>query len=289
MCYFPTDYASYTIRDVSKNQKGAQLILTMQLPSPYPRNVHNVLVQFQYMSESVLNIKIVDYDRPRWEPSLLSEAMPSGSEPPMWSTSRTSRGVSENSANFEITLPSKGEPFNFKISRKSGELLMETAGGFTFSDQFLQLSSLLPSHLLYGLGEHRQGLMINASSWTTRTMWNRDHPPKEKANLYGSHPVYLSKDAGGWHGVFLHNSNAMDIVVQPAPAITWRPIGGIFHFYVMLGHSPAGVMAQYAQLVGTTFLPPFWALGFHLCWQNYGTAANTLATVERMRKLGIPQ
>ncbi|GFR85713.1 lysosomal alpha-glucosidase, partial [Elysia marginata] len=93
----------------------------------------------------------------------------------------------------------------------------------------------------------------------------------------------------GWHGVFLHNSNAMDVVIQPAPAITWRPIGGIFHFYVILGSSPAEVVSHYTRLIGRSFMPPYWSLGFHLCWQNYGTAANTWETVERTRKLGIPQ
>lgn len=42
-----------------------------------------------------------------------------------------------------------------------------------FSDQFLQVSSLLPSHNVYGLGEHVLGLKLN-TKWTKLTMFSRD-------------------------------------------------------------------------------------------------------------------
>ncbi|CAL1544846.1 unnamed protein product, partial [Lymnaea stagnalis] len=189
---------------------------------------------------------------------------------------------------YSVELPSAKYNFGFKVLRRSGEPILQTAGGFVYSDQLLQLSTVIPSHVLYGLGEHRQDLMIN-TTWTRIVLWNRDHIPQENTNLYGSHPFYVCKDATGWHGVFLQNSNAMEVIVQPAPAVTWRTIGGNFDFYVFLGSSFDSVVSQYVSLVGTTFLPPYWALGFHLCWQYYGTANNTLKTMDRLRQYGIPQ
>ena len=70
-------------------------------------------------------------------------------------------------------------------------------------------------------------------------------------NLYGSHPFYLSVEDRNGHssGVFLFNSNAMDVILQPKPAITWRTIGGILDFYVLFGPQPKDVIQQVLQIL----------------------------------------
>lgn len=42
----------------------------------------------------------------------------------------------------------------------------------------------------------------------------------------------------------------LDVVLQPAPALTWRTIGGILDFYVFLGPDPGSVIEQYVEVVG---------------------------------------
>lgn len=112
--------------------------------------------------------------------------------------------------------------------------LNTTVAPLFFADQFLQLSTSLPSQHITGLSEHLSSLMLS-TEWTRITLWNRDIPPsvrvgqwvgvrrlgsrvrdagllspQEGANLYGSHPFYLALEDGGLaHGVFLLNSNAM--------------------------------------------------------------------------------
>ena len=46
-------------------------------------------------------------------------------------------------------------------------------GGFIYSDQFIQISSMLPSQFIYGLGEHVLPLKLN-TTWTKLTMFARD-------------------------------------------------------------------------------------------------------------------
>lgn len=41
-----------------------------------------------------------------------------------------------------------------------------------------------------------------------------------------------------------------DVVLQPAPALTWRTIGGILDFYIFLGPDPGSVVQQYVDVVG---------------------------------------
>ncbi|XP_023932526.1 lysosomal alpha-glucosidase isoform X2 [Lingula anatina] len=164
-----------------------------------------------------------------------------------------------------------------------------SVGGFIFADQFLQLSTLLPSRYVYGLGEHRATL-LHSLNWTRVTLWNKDRPPVEHSNLYGSHPFYLvMEEDGRSHGVFLLNSNAMDVILQHAPAITWRAIGGILDFYIFTGPSPANVISQYTELIGRPFMPPYWSLGFHICRYGYKSVNQTLDVALRTHAAGIPQ
>lgn len=109
-------------------------------------------------------------------------------------------------------------------------------------------------------------------------------------NLYGSHPFYLSVEdpIGHSNGVFLFNSNAMDVILQPKPAITWRTVGGVLDFFVLLGPEPKDVVRQYQQLIGFPHLPPYWTLGFHLCRFGYNSLQEMRQVFNRTRLAGIP-
>lgn len=80
----------------------------------------------------------------------------------------------------------------------------------------------------------------------------------------------------------------LDIILQPAPAITYRTIGGVLDFYFFLGPSPADVIRQYHEVIGYPFLPPYWSLGFHLCRFGLKTLNDTIEFWSRNRKIGIP-
>ena len=55
-------------------------------------------------------------------------------------------------------------------------------GGFVFSDQLLQISALLPSHYVYGLGEHN-GPLLKSTNWKQYTMWNMDSAPSDEVGF----------------------------------------------------------------------------------------------------------
>ena len=68
---------------------------------------------------------------------------------------------------------------------------------------------------LYGLGEHSDPFRLGTTKYT-RTLLSRDAyeiPPN--TNLYGNHPVYFdNRGDGNTHGVFLLDSNGMDIEIS---------------------------------------------------------------------------
>jgi len=70
-------------------------------------------------------------------------------------------------------------------------------GGFIFADQFLQISALLPTNNIYGIGEHRSNLKLN-TNWQTFTLFNKDEPPSENVSFITymlSNTIYANKNA----------------------------------------------------------------------------------------------
>ena len=113
-----------------------------------------------------------------------------------------------------------------------------------------------------------RGFRINASD--QYTLWDYDIPTPYHKNLYGSHPFYLEHrvDSGKSHGVFLRNSNGMDINTTES-SIIYQIIGGIIDLYFFMGPDPESVISQYLDLIGRPAIPPYWSLGFHQCRWGY--------------------
>ncbi|XP_026830586.1 lysosomal alpha-glucosidase-like [Ooceraea biroi] len=276
-CYYPKNWSLYKYINCTQDGNNFEAFLKQERKSVYKNNVPLVKVEATGIDNSILRVKIYDPLNARYEPP-----WPIRSDPrPFFSR------ISDSKYQFN----NDDANFGFKVDRVSDNTTLFNSiktGGFIFADQFLQISSSLPTNNIYGIGEHRSNLKLN-TNWQSFTLFNKDQPPTENANLYGSHPFYIVvEDSGKAHGVLFLNSNAMDIILQPTPAITFRTIGGIFDIYFFLGPTPADVVKQYSEIVGKPFMPPYWSLGFHLCRFGYGSLENTKAVWNRTRAAGIP-
>ncbi|KFP72226.1 Maltase-glucoamylase, intestinal, partial [Acanthisitta chloris] len=190
---------------------------------------------------------------------------------------------------YEVTLQQK--PFGIEIRRKStGTVIWDSSlPTFTFSDMFIQISTRLASQYVYGFGETEHTMFRRNMSWHTWGMFTRDQPPTYKLNSYGFHPFYMAlEEDSNAHGVLLLNSNAMDVTFQPTPALTYRTIGGILDFYMVLGPTPELVVQEYTELIGRPVMPPYWSLGFQLCRYGYRNDSEIAQVVEEMKATGIP-
>ncbi|XP_060242269.1 lysosomal alpha-glucosidase isoform X1 [Meriones unguiculatus] len=271
-CFFPPGYPSYRLENLSSTDTGYTATLTRAGPTFFPKDVLTLQLDMLMETESRLHFTIKDPTKERYEVPLETPRVLSRAPSPLYSVD-----FSE-------------EPFGVILRRKlDGRVLLNTTvAPLFFADQFLQLSTSLPSQHITGLAEHLSPLMLS-TEWTRITLWNRDMAPLPGANLYGSHPFYLAlEDGGSAHGVFLLNSNAMDVVLQPSPALTWRSTGGILDVYVFLGPEPKSVVQQYLDVVGYPFMPPYWGLGFHLCRWGYSSTAIVRQVVENMTSARFP-
>ncbi|XP_067911989.1 lysosomal alpha-glucosidase isoform X2 [Heterodontus francisci] len=272
-CFYPPTFPSYILRNRTPTELGEVGELIRKNKTYYPWDVWKLQLNVMFEADHRLHVKINDSSNLRYEVPIEVPKATQKAKSPLY------------------TVEYSEDPFGMIVKRRStGTVLLNTTvAPLFFADQFLQVSTLLPSAHLYGLGEHRAGF-LHSVQWNTLTFWARDSIPREFVNLYGVHPFYLSLEPDGTsHGVFLLNSNAMDVVLQPAPALTWRTIGGILDFYIFMGPDPNSVIQQYLEVIGLPAMVPAWGLGFHLCRWGYGTSNATWEVVQQMRKAGMPQ
>lgn len=188
-------------------------------------------------------------------------------------------------------------PFGFAVTRKmTGTIIVDTrkVPGFTFSEQFLQISIKLPSGAdVFGIGENSHEQLKHDFQWRKWGLFTKDTRPGYSAvNLYGMHPFYLcmEDDHGNSHGFFLLNSHAMEVVLQPDPKIiSFKPIGGVLEMFIFLGPSPDEVVEQYTSIIGRSLMPPYWAMGFNLCRWGYKNVTYLRQVFDRNRVASIPQ
>uniref|UniRef100_A0A8C4EJJ1 Lysosomal alpha-glucosidase n=1 Tax=Dicentrarchus labrax TaxID=13489 RepID=A0A8C4EJJ1_DICLA len=273
-CFYPSLYPGYKMGPFSPTTRGRAANLTRATPSYLPRDISTLHLEIIEETAGCLHltVSIQDY---RYEVKLPA-------------------GVPQNKADptqdVLYTTEYQSDPFGFIVRRKSnGRVIMNTTvAPLLFADQYLQLSTSLASSLVSGLGEHYTSLLLDLN-WTSVTLWNRDMAPHADANLYGSHPFYIVQEEDGLaHGVFLLNSNAIEVMLQPTPALTLVAIGGILDLYVFLGPDPESVIRQYLQVIGYPMMPPYWSLGFHLCRWGYTTTNTTRHVAQRMHNSKFP-
>ena len=282
-CFFPSDYGNYTASSVKETASGITALISRPDSTFFPPDIKNLKVQIDYQTESRLRIKIFDPKNARFEPPVPVPSAAKKVKKPLYKVTVTKH------------------PFSITVTRVStGATVFDSTGmaPLIFADQFLQIGTRLSTDSLYGLGEHRYKFLQKVDTWRRLVFWNHDLPPTKK-NGYGSHPFFLNlepaKDGGipDAHGVLLLSSNAAEAALQPygkdkAGALTFRTIGGVLDLFVVLGPSPLNVAAQYTEVVGRPYLPPFWSLGFHLCRWGYNNSTNLQAVIKRNRDAGIP-
>ena len=296
-CFYPKNYAQgYNVVSSTSTAAGtsASLSLASGTRVPFGNAVPNLDVKVWEETPTRLHFKITDAAKARWEPPVKTPPPPPAKP-----------------VGTEYTYTVKQAPFSIEVARESsGETLFNSTvgkagsgfGTLTYSNQYIEFSTHLPTNPnIYGLGEHITPLKLDTSGTAGQvyTMLARDqgtpvHNQLGNTNLYASQPLYLvlNPEDGATHGVFLLNSNAMDIVIHSdddGAFITYRVLGGVLDFYIFTGPSPEAVVQQYLEVIGKPFLPPYWALGFHLCRWGYMTLQRTQEVNDNMRAAGLPQ
>ncbi|XP_030898548.2 sucrase-isomaltase, intestinal [Melopsittacus undulatus] len=279
-CYYSSDNA-YSVDQVEYTSTGlaANLILNSantKANEEYTTPVSTLRLEVKYHLNHMLQFKIYDYQNARYE-------VPVPLNLPSSPTSTDEERL------YEVSVQKK--PFGIQVRRRStGRIIWDSQlPTFTFSDMFIQISTRLPSQYIYGLGENEHTTFRRNMNWNSWGMFTRDQPPTYELNSYGHHPFYMAlEEDSNAHGVLLLNSNAMDVTLQPTPALTYRTTGGILDFYMVLGPTPELVVQEYTALIGRPVMPPYWSLGFQLCRYGYVNDSEVAQLVEETKAARIP-
>ncbi|CAF1315335.1 unnamed protein product [Rotaria sordida] len=250
-CYYPRDFPTYQIKTNESTDFGQRLTIVKQQSIYKPNEILNLTVDLLYETAQRFRLRIYDSTKKRFEVPL---------QVPVIKTK-------VNVTDYEVSISQV--PFAILVKRKStGVTLFDSSvSPLIYANQFIKFSSRLSSPFLYGLGEHRQPLLINITNeWRKLTFWTRDFPPVQHVNLYGVHPFHINVEMKNnsptnFHGHFFLNSNAMDIDLQPLPAITYTTIGGIIALFLFTGPSAQDIIQQYWDVIGKPTMPPYWSLG----------------------------
>jgi alpha-glucosidase (family GH31 glycosyl hydrolase) len=89
------------------------------------------------------------------------------------------------------------------------------------------------------------------------------------------------------HGVFLRDSNGMDVILSPGK-LTYKVVGGILDLSIFLGPHPAAVVDQYTELIGRPHMPPAWAMGWHQSRWGYRNIEAVETVVATYQKEDLP-
>ncbi|DBA02690.1 TPA: hypothetical protein N0F65_010515 [Lagenidium giganteum] len=249
--------------------------------SPYNGDdIAELVVNVHQVSASIVRVHITDANVARWQvpEELYTQGAIGG---------RAKAADVGDKYEFSYTR----NPFTFKVTRKSDKYVLfdSSALGLVFKDQYLQIATAIEGDLsVYGLGESTRETM-RLRTGEKHTLWTRDQAAFIRGvNLYGSHPFFMGVNSQGKaHGVFLFNSNGMD-VTREDKMVVYQAIGGVLDFFVMTGPAPANVLAQYTSLIGRPKLQPFWAYGFHQCRWRYTSVSHFHYVVEQYEKAKIP-
>lgn len=265
---YPSDDAltscpGYTASNVQTTASSLSADLTLAGPAcnVYGDDLENLTLIVTYETATRLHVKIQDAANSVYQ--VPESVFP---RPP-------SQDVSNATLSFKYT----ESPFTFTVSRSdTGDVLFDSsAASLVFETQYLRLRTKLPDNPnLYGLGEHSDPFRLNTTDYI-RTLWSQDaYGIPSGENLYGNHPVYFDhRGAAGTHGVFLLNSNGMDIFINSTETagqyLEYNTLGGVFDLYFVAGPSPVEVAKQYAEIAGLPAMQPYWGLGFHQCRYGY--------------------
>ncbi|XP_019619834.1 PREDICTED: sucrase-isomaltase, intestinal-like [Branchiostoma belcheri] len=283
-CFYPTNHGYELSGGLQRTPLGYMASLhRLNTPSAYGNDREIIEVEVEIQQDYRLHLKLSDPKHP-------------GYEVPEAAVKRPLATTLAEHPLFNLTFTSK--PFSIKVTRKStGATIFDSSvGKLTLSAQFLSVSTRLASSNLYGLGEHVHRSYRHDLNWKTWPFFTRDSSPAagDSANLYGQHPFYMCvEEDGSANGVFVLNSNAMDVTLQPgapdsAPIVTYRVIGGVLDFYMFLGPSPENVVQQYTEVIGRPMMPAYWGLGFQLSKWFYKNSRGLREVILRTRATGIP-
>lgn len=142
--------------------------------------------------------------------------------------------------------------------------------------------------IVYGLGENTRG--INKRGWIYTSKCSDDFShTEEKQSLYGAHNFFVV-DGKEHFGVFFDYAGIIqfDIGYLNLDEITITLTNDHFDLYIIDGTDTLDIIKQFRELVGRSYIPPKWGMGFGQSRWGYMSAEDIAEVAEQYQKYDIP-
>ena len=199
---------------------------------------------------------------------------------------RSDQGDSTTFAGGDLAI-TVGADGTLSVARADGTPVLAKTS-VKLGDQSHLSWALEKGETLHGLGARAFGLDLRGRNYV---LWNTDarsYYPEDDP-LYLSIPFLLGVRKKLSYAVLWDNSARGTVDAgKKADRVDFMGTAGELRFYVIAADHPEQVLSEYANLTGTAFLPPIWAMGYHQSRWSYKTAAEFTALAARMRADKIP-
>lgn len=156
--------------------------------------------------------------------------------------------------------------------------LEDGAFRFTLNDQ----------DIVYGLGEQIRG--INKRGWQY-VNWNFDNPHhhEDTRSLYGSHN-FIIVSGNKTFGAFFDYAGEItfDIGYTRRNDMIITPDAMDLVLFIIEGDNEKDIVRQFRQLIGKSYVPPFWAFGYGQSRWGYKDEKDILEVADKYKEAGIP-
>jgi len=245
--------------------------------------IKNIEIIVSFHDKNTFRVKILDKnDQNRWQ-------IPETAPFPHFASEKT---ISQEESSCKVEI--EKEPFAIVITRKdTNEVLFNTKDQqFLFTDLYIRLSTTMPTDNVYGFGERYYKFKLSPGTYT---IWGRDDPKILEdgtggGNTYSQHPVGLfrGKDKN-FYLTLMRNSNAMDIIIDDKPSLTYKMVGGVIDLVFFVGDkTPDNVLKSYHNYLGNFTMMPFWSMGFHQSKWGYTSHSIMNDVVQNYDRHDIP-
>ena len=184
------------------------------------------------------------------------------------------------------------DPFGFTVTDNAGHVVVQDLPGrpieYHGASFRVYMKSPEDEHY-FGLGDKPGPLDRRNEAFTD---WNTDAFGWQQSTdpIYKSIPWFITFRKGICAGVFLDNTfrSSFDFNKEYRDAYSFGSEGGPLDFYIVYGPEPKQVLEKWAWLVGTTPMPPMWALGYQQSRYSYYPEAEVKRIADRLRSERIP-
>ncbi|MFT8887811.1 MAG: TIM-barrel domain-containing protein [Ethanoligenens sp.] len=142
--------------------------------------------------------------------------------------------------------------------------------------------------IVYGLGENVRG--INKRGWLYESRCSDDpHHSEEKHALYGAHN-FLIVDGQEQFGLFFDDPGVItfDVGYSAHDTLTIASENGDLNLYVIQEKDLKGIVREFRQLIGRSYIAPKWAFGYGSSRWSYMNEDEVREVVRQHRDAGIP-